>query len=134
MNRKRKLVLAVTLVTLLVTLSTTLALAGSVCPPDAKIYIGGPVTDEAAVRGTAKNPAANRTEAKDICLACGGGAYLYEYRALTGAYYAYAACVTVFPETSGAPLAQSAVVVLLVVVAVGLLGWGLYTRRKLRGA
>lgn len=134
MNSKQKLVLVVTLVTLLLALSATLALAGSACPPSAKIYIGGPVTDAAAARGSEKNPVANRTEAKDVCLACGGGAYLYEYRPLQGKYVYYNVCVTVFPEASGAPLAQSALVILLVVMAVGLLGWGLYTRGKLRRA
>jgi len=134
MNWKHRLGLVVVLAALLAIWSSTLALAGGACPPGSMVYIGGPITDSTAVRGAEKNPAANRTEAKDVCVACGGGAYLYEYSALQGKYNRYATCVTVFPEMSGAPLAQSALFVLLAVAAVGLAAWGLYTRGKIRRA
>ncbi len=120
------------LVMLLTLLSAAVVFAEGECPGDWKIYIGGPVQDTNAARGTQNNPVANQEEAKDLCMACGGAAYLYEYDALQGTYGYYGVCSTVFPETSGSPLAQSVMIGLLVLVALGLLTWGLYTRLRLK--
>ena len=129
---RTKFSLAGILVVLLALLSVTAALAQDECPGDWRIYIGGPVQDTGAVRGTKDNPVANRDEAKDLCMACSGAAYLYEYDTIQETYTYYNVCSTVFPETSGSPLAQSILTGLLVLGALGLLTWGLYTRLRLK--
>jgi hypothetical protein len=129
---RTKLGLVGMLVVLLTLLAVTAAFAQDECPGDWKIYIGGPVLDTDAVRGTKDNPAANRDEAWSLCLACSGAAYLYEYDTIQETYRYYNVCSTIFPETSGSPLSQSVIIGLLVLGALVLVAWGLYTRMRLK--
>jgi len=101
--------------------------------PDSRIYVGGPVTDEKATKGSQAYPAADLNEAYLICLTyCQNGAYLYEYSEQKKEYKYIGFCVPEAKEPSGAPLAQPALMGLLGVVAIGAIAWGIHLRLRLR--
>jgi hypothetical protein len=132
MNWKHKLCLTLTLAVIpLVTLPLATAWADE-CPPGSKVYVGGPVTDSTAIRGSKANPATDMDEAFDICQECPNGAYIYEYNA-DKEEYAYAGLyVPEEAEPTGVPLAQSVTTALLGLLAVGLLAWGIHLRLRLK--
>lgn len=130
MNRILKLSFYGLLVILLLVLALPVA-ADPGCPPQNKVYFGGPVTNAAAVKGSRDNPAATINEAWNICNECPGGGFIWEYQAATQKYVGRGSCGQEIAEQTGVPLAQSVLLALLGLVAGGGLTWSLLTRRRL---
>jgi hypothetical protein len=96
-SSKRRVMGAFLLVVLLTILASTVARAQC---PDSRIYVGGPATNAAAVRGREANPAADMNEAWQICEAnCPDGAYIWQYGAEGYAYVG--SCAPGASEPSG---------------------------------
>lgn len=108
-----------------------LAVAQAQCP-DSIIYVGGPVTDANAVRGSQANPATDMNEAFRICASCPNGAYVWQYNTQQETYLWVGNCGPEAEEPTGVPLTSSAVIILLGVVAVGAIVWGTYLRLRLK--
>jgi hypothetical protein len=126
---KRQLVGGLLLAALLTMLP--LIVAQAQCP-DSIIYVGGPLTDDNAVRGSQANAAADMNEAYQICLThCLDGAYVYQYNAQEE-YHRVGDCGPEAEEPTGVPLAQPVVMGLLGVIAVGAIVWGTYLRLRLK--
>lgn len=130
MNRILKLSFYGLLVILLLALALPVA-AEPGCPPQNKVYFGGPVTNAAAVKGSRDNPATTINEAWNICNECRAGGFIWEYQATTQKYIGRGSCGQEIAEQTGAPLAQTVLLGLLGLMAVGGLTWSLWTRRRL---
>jgi hypothetical protein len=78
------------------------------------------------------NPTTDLNEAHNICQACLNGAQLWKYSTSQKKYVRAGSCVPEKAEETGVPLAQSAVTVLLGLLAVGLLAWGIHLRIQLK--
>lgn len=131
MNLKKRLCLTISLAAILLA-ALTVTTVSAECPPTAQIWVRDEVTDTTAVRGTEANPAKDMNEAFDICGQCAqGGVIRYGYDATADRYTRRTSCGLIIPPTSGAPLAQSILTILLGLIAVGLLVWGIYQRRRL---
>jgi hypothetical protein len=131
MNWKQKLCLTLVLTVALLS-ALPLVTAWAECPPDSKVYVGGPVTDSTAVRGSKDNPADDMNEAFNICQECPNGAYIYRYSADQQKYVYAGRCVPEEEEPTGVLLAQPVVTALLGLLAVGLLAWGIHLRLRLK--
>ncbi len=121
------------LVVMALLLAPAAALAAGGCPPQAKIYAGGPVTNASAMKGSLEHPAADTNEGLAICQHCANGGYIYyNYDTVKKQYLLRSRCAPESIEPTGAPLAEVALMGGLALLAFAGISWGLYTRRRLQ--
>jgi hypothetical protein len=130
-KRKHKLYLMLMLAALML-MAWPLAITSAQCPTGSRIYVGGPVTDSTATRGSQANPVSSVDEAFDICQQCPNGAYVYTYNTDQQRYLRAGSCIPEEAEPTGVPLAWPVATALLGVLAIGSLAWGIYTRWRLK--
>jgi hypothetical protein len=131
MRKRHKFCLIVTLSVVLLAVSAVTTVWAD-CP--VPIYLGRDPTvtfDPNAEPGSKSNPAVSLSQAHDICKACPHSA-IFEYKSYSKRYEYREACKSWYPEQDGVPLAQSVVMTLLALAAVGLLAWGVLLRRRVR--